>query len=273
MKHPPLQPPMASSPVKPSALEQMGVKNGKMADPAPSSRGPGPIYLPRGVGGIGPQNLSTMATLPRVLIGTAPRFPGSKNADQGPGPGAYEVKAIKGPAYSIRHREKFGAQMSSSSSEVPGPGTHTRLETGMTRKKNAPAYSLKSRRAPGKGNNNTPAPGHTQHIQAASEKQILSTKSNLPSMKFGTSGRDEAGAGPSTGDLGPGEYAPNFHRISDYPNPPRFTMAGRWKDRDAAHIQPDMQMLPPGIGKQVMSTIKSAPAFSMSGRTKFGSMY
>jgi hypothetical protein len=49
---------------------------------------PGPIYLPKKVGGIGAQVLSHVATEPRMLIGTAPRFPPSHNADVGPGPGA-----------------------------------------------------------------------------------------------------------------------------------------------------------------------------------------
>jgi hypothetical protein len=259
---------------KPSAMEMVGIKDGKMSDPAPSSRGPGPIYLPRGVGGIGVQNLSTTRTEPKVLIGTAPRFPSSKNADQGPGPGAYDVKAERGPAYTIRSREKFGSQLATTAIEVPGPGTHTRLETNMTRKKNAPAFSLRARRPMFKASDFTPAPGHTQHVGSASEKQVESTKANLPSMKFGTGGRDAGKAGmPSTGDIGPGEYRPNFYRISDYPNPPKFTMAGRGRPPRSKTVEPELAMLPGGIGKQVASTIKTAPAFSMSSRTKFGSPY
>jgi len=257
----------------PSMMELMGIRNGKMLDPSTSSKTPGPIYLPRGVGGIGVQNLSTTATEPRILIGTAPRFPSSKNADQGPGPGAYEVKAQKGPSYTIRNREKFGTEGVTSAVSVPGPGTHTRLETNQTRKKNAPAYSLKPRRVLTKTSDFTPAPGHTQHIQSASEKQVLSTKANLSSVKFGTSTRDDKAAGPSTGDIGPGEYKPNFLSISDYAKPPKYTIAGRWRPTRTNPIEPELRPLPPGIGKQVSSTIKTAPAFTMSGRTKFGSPY
>jgi hypothetical protein len=265
---------MSAAKKEQNPFERVGVVNGKMPDPPPAAvAGPGPIYLPRGVGGIGVQNLSTLSTQPRILIGTAPRWASSKNADQGPGPGAYEVKAQKGPSYSIRSREKFGSQMNTTKGEVPGPGTHKRLETGMTRKKNAPAYSLKPRRVITSTADFTPAPGHTQHIASASEKQVLSTKSNLPSMKFGTGGRDSKEEMPSTGDIGPGEYRPNFQSISDYPNVPGYTMAGRWKPIKGNRIEPELRMLPAGIGKQVSSTIRSAPAFSMSGRTKFGSPY
>jgi hypothetical protein len=58
------------------------------------------------------------------------------------------VKPPKGPSYSNRNREKFGSQMATTTSGVPGPGTHRRLETSQTRKANAPAYSLKARHAP-----------------------------------------------------------------------------------------------------------------------------
>jgi hypothetical protein len=236
--------------------------------------GPGPVYLPRGVGGIGTQVLSVTATEARVIIGTAPRF-GKAPSDAGPGPGAYPgaLAAPKGPSYTIRSREKFGTEGLSSAAAAPGPGTHRKLETAMTRKKNAPSYSLKPRRVPAAHGNYTPAPGHSQHIQAASDKQVDSTKANLVGIKFGTAGRD-AGAEPtdSTGNIGPGEYAPDFTRESGFHNPPKYSIPGRWKETRKARVEPELRPLPGGTGKQVLSSIRTMPSFSLSGRTKFGSM-
>jgi hypothetical protein len=235
---------------------------------------PGPIYLPRGVGGIGPQISSTTATEARVVFYTAPRWK-KASADTGPGPGAYELKAEKGPKYTIRNREKFGTEGGfSTATQAPGPGTHRRLETSMTRKKNAPAYSLKPRRVPNKKNDMTPAPGHSQHVQAASDKQVDSTKANLVGIKFGNAGRDD-GAEPtdSTGNIGPGEYQPDFSKSSAFHNPPRYTIAGRWKSERKTLVEPELRPLPGGTGKQVLSTIKTMPSFTLSGRTKFGAMY
>lgn len=125
----------------------------------------------------------------RHIHNCAPSLP----SPQGPGPGAYDVKAPRGPSYTIRSREKFGSQMATTQVEVPGPGTHTRLDTGMTRRQNAPAYSLKARRVPTKTSDFTPAPGHTQHVGQANERQVLSTKPNISGMKFGTGRRDSKG--------------------------------------------------------------------------------
>jgi hypothetical protein len=240
----------------------------------PVGAGPGPAYYPRGVGGIGPQVSSTVATEARVIIGTAKRWVKDAGAD-GPGPGSYELKAPRGPSYTIRNREKFGTEGGSSTAlQAPGPGTHKRLETSMTRKQNAPAYSLKPRRAGRRTVDDTPAPGHSQHITKASEKQILSTKVSLVGIKFGNAGRD-AGAEPtdSTGAIGPGEYAPDFTRSSSFHNPPRYSMPGRWRPVRKNTVEPELLPLPGGTGKQVLSSIRTMPSFSLSGRTKFGSMY
>jgi len=236
--------------------------------------GPGPAYYPRGVGGIGPQISSTVATEARVIIGTSKRWVREAGAD-GPGPGSYELKAPRGPSYSIRNREKFGTEGGSSTAlQAPGPGSHKRLETSMTRKQNAPAYSLKPRRVARQGVDDTPAPGHSQKVTSASEKQVLSTKQSLVGIKFGNAGRD-AGAEPtdSTGNIGPGEYVPDYTRSSDFHNPPRYSMPGRWRPTRKNAVEPELLPLPGGTGKQVLSSIRTMPSFSLSGRTKFGSMW
>lgn len=74
-------------------MESMGIKGGKMPDLTTTQNTPGPIYLPKGVGGIGKQNLSTTATEPRVVIGTGPRFP-KGNPDEVRWCGAYVHRSI-----------------------------------------------------------------------------------------------------------------------------------------------------------------------------------
>lgn len=234
---------------------------------------PGPIYLPKGVGGIGTSVVSHVGTQARVVVGTAPRFYEHHDGDT-PGPGAYTVALAKGPSYSVRSRETFGTQTAGTATQTPGPGTHGRLETSMTRKQNAPAYTLRGRRAILKNSTITPAPGHTQHVAAASEKQVLAGKPNIPGILFGTSERRAADAGGSTGELGPGEYANgDITLLTGHRKPPKYTMGVKPKERGALRVQPQLYLVPGGVGKQVVSSLKTAPAFTMSGRVKFGSPY
>lgn len=231
---------------------------------------PGPIYFPKKVGGIGPQLLSNVPTEPRILIGTGPRWAASRGPDIGPGPGAYELPpAPKGPVFTIRSRTVFGSENFNTAAGNPGPGSHPRLETSQTRTKNAPAFSLRPRRAPGAIQEPTPAPGHTQSVRPAIEPVADSKKPNIPGMLFGSSFRKDL-IKPVTGDVGPGEYdVSNTRMIAGKPNPPMFSLKWRHPPPKPAGSDAEFKNLPRGLGKQVVSTSKTAPSFSMAGRTKF----
>jgi len=242
---------------------QLGV--GAAAGPSP-----GPIYLPKKVGGVGAQVLSNCATEPRVLIGTGPRWEAAKGAAIGPGPGAYALPpAPRGPVFTIRSRTVFGSENFNTASGNPGPGTHTRLETAQTRRKNAPAFSMRPRRAPGAVPEPTPAPGHTQSVRAAIEPVADSQKPNIPGMLFGSGARAPS-AKAVTGDVGPGEYnVSNVDAIAGYPTAPKFTLAWRHPPPKPMTADAEFKNLPRGLGKQVVSTSKTAPSFSLGARCKF----
>jgi hypothetical protein len=232
---------------------------------------PGPIYFPKKVGGIGPQCLSNIATEPRVLIGTGPRWaPKDRQAGGGPGPGAYQLPpAPGGPVFTIRSRTVFGSENFNTAAGNPGPGAHARLETAQTRRANAPAFSMRPRRPAGAIAEPTPAPGHTQSVRPAIEHVADSRKPNIPGMFFGSSVRPDL-VKPVTGDVGPGEYdVSNTRMIAGKPNAPRYTLAWRHPPPKPASADAEFKNLPRGIGKQVVSTSKTAPAFSLGARTKF----
>ena len=223
---------------------------------------PGPIYLPR--------MRAFVPTEPRVLIGTGPRFPkAAASGLEGVGPGAYTLPpAPHGPEYTVRGRTKFGSEFFNSKSGNPGPGAHQRLETAQTRRKNAPAFSLRPRPAPVVSGVPVPAPGHTQRLRPATDPVFDARKPNIPGMKFGSSERPR-GSAATTGDVGPGEYnTASRAMIAGYPNPPRFTMTFRHPARAPEGANAALRMMPRGLGRQVSSTSKTAPSFSMGARCK-----
>jgi hypothetical protein len=188
-----------------------------------------------------------------------------------PGPGAYpSAPPQRGPSYSMRAREAFGSQESSGARGVPGPGAHSRLETAQTRRKNAPAFTLRPRPAPSLAAEATPAPGHSQHVPDAAAPQVLSTKPSLASTRFGRAGRD-AGARSSTGsEIGPGSYADgDVTLLTGHRKGPAFTMGVRTVPRRRTVEDAPVRVLPPALGRQVVSTSTSAPSFSMGARTRF----
>lgn len=256
---------MASTSLNVTRAAQLGGQLGA-EDFGPS---PGPIYLPKRF-----DVLSNVNTEPRVLLGTAPRFPPSHHADVGPGPGAYQLSPPgKGPAYSVRGRERFGSQMFVTTAGNPGPGTHSKLDTAQTRARNAPAFSMRAKRSAHSLGDPTPAPGHSQRVHSgggSAERQVESTKPNVPGMKFGSGGRPDL-LKPTTGDIGPGEYekAGEVRMIAGYRNAPAFSLSFRHPPPPPATLAAEYKTLPRGLGKQVVSTAKTAPSFTMSGRTRF----
>lgn len=233
----------------------------------PSGKAPGPIYKVRYT------HDSSLPADSKVVFGTAPRF-AKAAADSGPGPGAYSLPPQRAVAFSLRFREKFGTAGLTSAKDNPAPGHVVRLETGMTRKKNAPAFSLRARRVQTKTNDFTPAPGHSQHMTVASEGVFDSTKPNLPGIKFTTAGRPEA-ATSSLPDVGPGAYDAlrGEFLIEGNRRVPAWSMKGRPKARAADRVQPDFHADTAWQREVPISTLRSAPAFSMSSRTKFGDPY
>ena len=64
--------------------------------------------------------------------------------------------------------------------------------------------------------------------------------------------------------------------LSTVPSAPAFSLAARREDlavKKRAGMQPDFHKPIEGIGKQALSTSKTLPSPSFSGRTKFGSPY
>lgn len=214
---------------------------------------PGPIYLPL--------MKAFVPTEPRVPIGTAPRFAPAKGAQSAPGPGAYTLPpAPRGPSYTVRSRTAAGSEFFSSATGTPGPGHAPRTETAQTRKKNAPAYSVRSRPVAAGSTEPSPAPGHTQKIRPANEPVALSTKPNIPGIKFDRGKRPEL-IKPTTGDVGPGEYSiGNTRLISGYPNPAVFTLKWRHPPLKRSTADAEFRLLPP---------VQKGPAYTMGGRTKF----
>ncbi len=236
---------------------------------------PGPIYYPKGVGGVGVQSVSTYDTLPRVVIGTGRRF-SRELEDAGPGPAAYIIKAPKGPSYSVRGREMFGTQTFSSARSNPAPDAHPNVETQQTRRKNPPSYSMRSRRIITQTNDFTPAPSDHQEVVPINAKQVLSTKVNPAGIKFGTGPRGNDKAVPQGHEIpAPSDYDTRnaLTQLSTIKRPPAASLSSRHKLPRASEIIPDFHDVRPGVGPQVESHIKTAPRISMSGRTKFGSVY
>jgi hypothetical protein len=223
---------------------------------------PGPIYLPK--------IHSFIPTEPRVMIGLGVRFPVPRGGVSGPAPGSYNLPpAPHGPEYTIRGRTTFGSEFFNTASGNPGPGTHVRLETTQTRRKNAPAYSVRGRPQPGSLQEPMPAPGHTQKVKACNVPVFDASKPNIPGIIFGHAGRPDL-IKPTSGDIGPGEYdITNTRMIAGYPNPPKFTMTFKHPPPKRATADAQFRNLPRGLGKQVVSASKTAPAFSMGARTKF----
>jgi hypothetical protein len=216
---------------------------------------------------------------PRAIIGTGRRFPAAHAADSGPGPGAYTVAAAKGPSFTIRSRETFGSQTYTSAFDAPGPGSYTRLTTHQTAKRNPPVVSMRPRRELRVAAMLTPAPSDHQRPHSASEKSLLSTQRNIQNVPFGTAPRFPPAKNMSaTGEIGPMEYEAErgFKQVSTIKRGPAFSMTFRRPDpmeKRAGHVQPDFHSTLGGMGKQPLSTSKTLPAFTMSGRTKFGSVY
>lgn len=73
----------------------------------------------------------------------------------------------------------------------------------------------------------------------------------------------------------PTDYSPSFNFVSTIASTPAFSMIPRRPPVKAGgmHIAPEFHNCVAGIGKQPLAGKKTAPSVSISGRTKFGSVY
>lgn len=160
-------------------------------NPLVVARSPGPIYMPR-YGAV-----STFPTPPVTLFQAAPRYPPSSKADGTPGPGAYPPQStVSHRAASMRSREQFGSSVRSSAADGPGPGEYPRADTGQTRKRNQPRFSIKGRRPPLKSVLDTPAPNTHQHMEPFNKRQHLAKLPNPPCVRIGPPPKLLSGAPP-----------------------------------------------------------------------------
>lgn len=229
--------------------------------------GPGPYYVPNNHGAVGDQLLSNMRSAPRIHFGTGSR----QNLDfrMGPAPNQYTLPRESGTSYSLRSREKFGSISENVGNPNCGPGTYPRVDTKFVQKNVAPSYTMRSGRPTTVSRYPTPAPGHSQRLDPASTYQHSSKYRNVPSIAFGTSTRIDHFKSAS-GDVGPGEYGVgNDRALSTHPNPRKSTMSFRHPEPASSLNKAGLRPATPGIGPQVVSTRKTAPSFSMSGRVKF----
>lgn len=214
-------------------------------------------------------------TLPRSIIGTGRRFERPAE-DSGPGPAAYIIKAPKGASFSLRGRETFGTQVNSGAKSNPAPDAHPGVETHQTRRRNPPAFTLRSRRIITQTSDFTPAPADHQTVEPINGKKVLSTVANAPGIKFGTERRGSKD-GPAQGHEipAPSDYDTRtaITKMSTIARPPAFSLSSRHALAKANPIVPDFHDVRGGLGPQIESHIKSAPRVTMSGRTKFGSVY
>lgn len=240
-----------------------------------SAASPGPIYMPKFA--------ATAAAAPRVVFGGAPREPSSKHADVGPGPGAYTLPVDRGVRPTIRGREHFGSATTAQAG-VAGPGEYPRVETRYTTKRNPPKYSIKGRRIAKPPAFAVPAPNAHQKVEDTVKFQHLAKLTNAPRTVFGPPPRKRELSGVAASVFatpGPSEYVvdPGYKHMSTVPVPPAYSMVPRrpapgTTERAGGYtITPDFHKPMEGVGKQALSTHKTAPAPTFSGRVKFGSPY
>lgn len=220
----------------------------------------------------------------RVVFNGAPRYPSSKEADGGPGPGAYTLDGkswSKTRCSAIKGREKFGSAGLTSAVDVPGPGEYPRLETRQTTVRNTPSYSIRSRAIAKPPAFAVPAPNAHQKVEAADKFEFVAKYNNAPRVAFGKPPKsrvlsEEAAA--VFASPGPSEYSieSGFAHLSTLKSIPAFSLVPRRPPpgaRAGGRIEPDFHAPIQGCGKQALSHKKTAPSVTLSGRVKFGSPY
>ncbi|CAK4085276.1 unnamed protein product [Aphanomyces euteiches] len=246
----------------------------------------------------GEQVDSRKRTAPTTCFGTSsrPKDPGDGN--KSPGPGAYQVPTTIGkpvvstirsaPACSISGREKFGSTSDLKlAASCPGPGDYTPHIVNPN-ERNAPQFSLGKKWTKGIVDSSAKSPGPGAYDTPESllnTRTVLSTSKHATASSFPKDNRKPL-LDTSSADVGPGQYdtgnvAVGKQVVSTVTNSAAysFSVVGRSKAPVGARMSHDASPAPnaykhkDAVGTQVLSTYKSAPKCSMSGRTKFGSHF
>lgn len=244
-----------------------------------AAKSPGPIYSPR-VGALGPQPISTLRSPKAVVFGTAPKMPVAPELD-GPGPGTYPLDNswAKGRKVPMLGRTKFGSEVVGDPS-IPGPGAYNRPNLDAVNKPAAPKISIKGRRPVMPPSTLVPAANLYQKPEPFNAKQAMSTVQNPPAVKFGEAPRKSVKETSARlfSSPGPLDYYPDkgLKHVSTLPATMAVSLRSRRPDPNTTRslrVVPNFHDPVPAMGKQPLSERKSAPAVSLAGRTKFGSVY
>mmetsp|Transcript_33253 Transcript_33253/g.43835 ORF Transcript_33253/g.43835 Transcript_33253/m.43835 type:complete len:285 (+) Transcript_33253:132-986(+) len=243
---------------------------------------------------------STVHKAPEMGFGTALRGNINGTTIESPGPGAYRSQTtlqpnvtdsrIKGaPQFSLKGREKFGAPdlkaIDPTTIREPGPGHYTPKIVNPQEPIASKHSFPRDQRRPIGNTRKVPGPG-AYNSHSSLGQQIISTKRTMRRADFGSGNRPPLLINTSA-EVGPGEYDATMPACEAQVDS-RKTTTGTTKfgkaSRDAPVIGarmntdvtpgPGKYKLPKGIcGAGSSHPYKSAPAPSMSGRTKFGSPF
>lgn len=241
----------------------------------------------------GTQVDSRKSTAPNPSFGTSVRPKLLPQGDKVPGPGAYQIPSSLGkaittpsaPACAMSGREKFGSTTDlKEASNAPGPGDYSSRVVNPNEQR-APKYSLGKRWPAESEQRKSPGPGSYEQ-KTLLGRVPLSTKQNAGQVKFGKGKRPPLNVASAADTVGPGQYRVANGAVGKQSESTRvnaaafsFSAVGRKKAPIGARMNhdkipgPGEYKLRPAVGKQVESTLRSAPKCSMSGRTKFGSHF
>ncbi|KAJ0399111.1 hypothetical protein ATCC90586_009362 [Pythium insidiosum] len=238
---------------------------------------------------VGEQVDSRKVTAPVTVFGTSTR-PQTTSGNKSPGPGAYQVPSsigkpvlstmVAAPACSISGREKFGSTSDmKAAANAPGPGDYSSAIVN-PRERSAPKYSLGKKWTELSGMKKTPGPGAYEATTTIG-RTVLSTQKQNPMPAFPRVERKPL-LQNSTADVGPGQYgvvvgAVGKQPVSTLSTSAAFSFGTEQRSKLSKNVGevpgPASYQTKSSVGKQVESMYRSAPAASMSGRTKFGSHF
>ncbi|KAL3665711.1 hypothetical protein V7S43_009144 [Phytophthora oleae] len=229
---------------------------------------------------------SRKSTAPVTVFGSGTR-PHTTSGSKAPGPGAYQIPSSIGkpvlstmaqaPSCSISGREKFGSTADlQTSAKFPGPGDYT-TDIVNPRERAAPSYSLGKKWSPMADEKKFPGPGAYETTPTIG-RTVLSTQKSNPMSSFPKVERKPLRAS-STADVGPGQYSVvvesvGRQAVSTVTSAAAFSFGTETRSKIGRSTGRYKYYDPKSsVGTQVESTYRTAPKCSMSGRTKFGSHF
>jgi hypothetical protein len=241
---------------------------------------------------------ATIPASPEYGFGTGSRPPLNEPSTT-PGPGAYPRNTTlcnsidstipSAPMFSLRSRQKFGdpigRSMSATAPIEPGPGhyaTQGKFLCGST----PPAIGFTRSKLNSYRRDFAPGPG--AYTLALKHNRVpLSTQHRSPAAFLGTGQRLQF-AQQGTSNVGPGEYNSQIGACDAQPdsrrkNPPVAKIGTGYVKPDLRFHKPRLEEPLPGPGSYKIPSLvashsagipyRSAPAASLSGRNKFGSLF